>query len=265
MKQVSTIITKKLRMDKVNVILILFKEKDIQLLREVCIGLKYQSEPCYITVMYDKQTPKKNKKLVDSFEFDEYIYSPVELTNNVALKHAWVYDRSKFRYVAFQQGDDQPYLSRIKIQLNVLKTSTKKLGICFGGFSYMRNKSLDNYKRDHFKFIKKHMFNVGYPSFWLCDKKYLPIMPKVEGFISPNEWEWDLFLIIEICKLVESIIIQELTGIYNQHSLNYTNLYISDNNKTEALQKLIDFFEIERSKLKNIYYFDVNHRRSDNE
>lgn len=247
----------------VNIILILFKETDFQLLKECCIGLKNQSHPCYITVILDPQTSDKEVEFVEQFEFDEYIQSPAELSTFPALRHKWAFDRSSFKYVAFQQGDDQPYLSRIERQLTVLQTSKKNPAICFGGFHYVINKDLQQYNPSKFRYVDKHLFNVGYPSFWLIDKSKIKELPLIEGFQAPNEWEWDLFMLIEILKQHESIVMEEAVGVYNQHLKNSTNTHCTKESQRNNYEKLCEFFE-KNKKIKNIYEVTRLGFRSDN-
>jgi len=250
--------------NKVNLILIVFTEPDEQLFRECCIGVTNQSYPCFVSVIFDKKTPERIKNIAYEFPFDEYLYSPDHMSNKPALRHKWAYDQSQFKYIAFQQGDDQPYLSRIEQQMNVMQTSKKQLGISFGGYYYVKDKDLEHGHRTHFQYSPLHLFNVGYPSFWLLNKKLIPKLPLITGFTAPNEWEWDLFMLIEILKQTESIILQETLGIYNQHSYNSTNTHCSENSKHQRLEELKEYFLTQKSKIKNIYFLDLNGKRTDN-
>jgi hypothetical protein len=248
----------------VNVILILFREKDYQLLNECCIGLKNQSFPCYVTVVYDPLTTKEERDFVLQFHFDEYIESPKEMSTFPALRHKWAYDRSNYRYVAFQQGDDQPYLCRIEEQYNAITTSKKEIGICFGGFHYELNKQLDHCVPDYFKYIKQHLFNVGYPSFWLLDKSKIKQLPEIKGFEAPNEWEWDLFMLIEILKQTNGLVIDQSLGIYNQHKQNSTNTHCSKQSQTDNYSQLCHFFTTQCKAIKDIYEIKADGTRNDN-
>lgn len=254
----------KLREDAVNLILIAFVERDLILLNQVLIGMKNQTEKCHVTIVYDHKTPEEELKILRDFKFDEYVMSPESMSSDPAARHKWAYDRSPFRYVAFQQGDDQPYLSRIEVQLRAMRTSTKKLGICLGGFHYVRNKNLAKIVRNYFTFTERHLFNVAYPSFWLLDKSLIPWLPEVKGFEVPNEWEWDFFVLIPILQQAESIVLQETVGIYNQHANNSTNTHVTDASKQARLNQLIQHFKTERPLLRNIYFINNNGIRTDN-
>jgi hypothetical protein len=248
----------------VNLILILFKERDFLLLKECCIGIKNQSYPCFVTVVYDPLTTQPERDLVSEFQFDEYVESPKELSTFPALRHKWAYDRSDYLYIAFQQGDDQPYLCRIEEQMNAITTSNKEIGICFGGFHYCLDKDLNKCDPNYFRYAKQHMFNVGYPSFWLLDKDKLPTLPTINGFEAPNEWEWDLFMLIEILKKVSGLIIDQSLGIYNQHQLNSTNTHCSKESQMKHLRNLCEFFPTQLHLLKSIYEIKTDGTRTDN-
>jgi len=208
----------------VTIILLIYKEqKYLHLLRNVCEGIANQTYSSKVLCIFDVHTPVEELELVKAYHFDEYLCAPKEMTDNPAMKHIWAYNQCQSKYVAFNQSDDQSFISRINIQRNILEENPD-IGLIASGFFYMEEENLNKVSREMFRICEPCGLNVGYPSCWMLNKNIIRKLPVLSGFHIQCAWEWDPWLLLGIMLQYPVIFQRQPLVIYQQHQNNFTNL-----------------------------------------
>ena len=199
--------------DEIRAIFIICNEMAyLEMVKTAAQYLKNLSIP--VTVLYDIKTPKEELLLISGFNFDQYIQAPESLSNNIPLKHKWIYDQTDAHYILFNQSDDYATIYRAIIPIEILKENPE-VGVCLCGFYIFQDEKFTDTK-DYFKQVRCG-FNVGYPSCWTFNKDVIPELPLLVGFEWPYAYEWDVYMLLLLQQRYTIWSLPDPLVLYNKH------------------------------------------------
>ena len=102
------------------IVLPMYKEKtpkQLWMLKMACEGAKAQGVP--VTVFYHSFTPDVAKKLVEKYNFYEYVVVPSDVKSALD-KHVYMHKYADADFIAINQSDDIFLPDKIKIQTETM-------------------------------------------------------------------------------------------------------------------------------------------------
>lgn len=230
------------------VIMTVYQEPDLGLVEKAVKSVFALVDPCRKVCYYANMTRPELLALIRQYPWDAVLPYPAYCNPSETLMYKYCYDMSEARFVLFINPDDECLPDRVRRQ--TLTLQAYNAGCSLAAFILTETGKLT--RPGWFTPHPMYFLTCGYPSCWAFDKTILPTLPvppDVHRFDVPHEWEFDLFMLIEIAKETSIVLEKFPSVIYNLHPANST-ARMTPAIKAEGFRLLVEYYQQTKKQLK---------------